>query len=34
MNNSYIIDLAGVADRTELHDRVGMEEIWMRCMTS
>ena len=22
MNNSYIIDLAGVADRTELHDRV------------
>ncbi len=22
MNNSYIIDLAGVEDRTELHDRV------------
>lgn len=22
MNNSYIIDLAGVADRTELHDRI------------
>ena len=22
MNNSYIIDLAGVEDRTELHDRI------------